>query len=137
MLIDSDHCGEYVLLGQVCDLAVLPAALARMEEQFLKLRAEEKKVTELKCKVKARRDRLQKQILVVRQRHAAMVATELCNIEEQERDEAIWEDPSVFALSVPLDFSLPVDSPAGVLEVLSSSVAPDDDGGSPAEPSLM
>ena len=120
----------------MCDLAVLPAALARVEEQFCKLCAEEKKATELKHEVKTRRDRLQKQILVVRQHHAAMVVTELCNIKEQEREEAIWEDSSVFAASAPLNFSLPVDSPAGVPAVSLSSVAPGGDGGSPAEPSL-
>ena len=53
VLIDSNRCGECVLLGRVYDLAVLPAALACVEEQFCKLRAEEKKATELKREVKA------------------------------------------------------------------------------------
>ena len=66
-----------------------------------------------------------------------MVATELCNIKEQEREEAIWEDTPVFAASALLNFSLPVDLPTGAPAVLSFLVAPDGDGRSPAGPSLM
>ena len=50
--VELDRCGECVLSGQVCDLAVLAAAMAYVKEQFLKLRAEEEEMTKMKCEVK-------------------------------------------------------------------------------------
>ena len=136
VVVGSDCCGECVSLGQACDLAVSAAAMARVEEQFLKLRAEEEEMTKMKREVKARRDRLRKQIAALRTRHSGMVATELRNIEEQERDDASWADPSWVAASL-LDLSSPADFPSGCPEASPSAVAPGGVDGSPARPSSM
>ena len=132
----SDHCGECVLSGQVCDLAVLVAPMACVKEQFLKLHAEEEEMTKMKRKVKARRDRLQKQIAALPKCHSGMVATELRNIKEQEQDNASWADPSWVAASL-LDLSSPAGFLSGGPGATPSSAALGDVGGSPAGPSSM
>ena len=134
--VDSDRCGECVLSGQACDLAVLAAAMARVEEQFLKLRAEEEEMTKMKRKVKARRDRLRKQIAALRKRHSGMVATELRNIEEQEQDKASWADP-LWVAALLFNLSSPAGFPSGCPGATPSSADPGGVGGSPARPSSM
>ena len=134
--VKSDHCGECVSSGQACDLAVSAAAMGCVEEQFLKLCAEEEEMTKMKRKVKAQRDHLQKQIAALHKCHSGIVVTELRNMKEQEQDKASWADPSWVA-GLLLNLSSPVGFPSGCPGASPSSAAPGGVGGSPAGPSSM
>ncbi|KAA6408822.1 MAG: hypothetical protein FRX48_07166 [Lasallia pustulata] len=88
---ESDRCSACVRSGVSCDLAISPAELDRVEEELLRLRKEKEDVSvrkrELKAELRAKKERLRKQIAFLEKRQADLIRTELQNIEELEADE--------------------------------------------------
>ena len=104
---NCDKCEACVRLGVSCDLYISPEEIDKVSEEILQLEKEKDAITAQKREMKAKKERLHKQIAFLEKRRSELIRTELQNIEELEAEEqaaAAAADPSN---GPPLDFLTP------------------------------
>ena len=104
---DCDKCGACVRLGVSCDLYISPEEIDKVSEEILRLEKEKDAVVAQKREMKAKKERLRKQIAFLEKRRSELIRTELRNIEELEAEEQAAAAAAGPSNGPPLDFLTP------------------------------
>ena len=98
---NCDKCEACVQLGVSCDLYIsseeinkVSEEINKVSEKILQLEKEKDAVMAQKREMKAKKERLCKQIAFLKKRQLELIHTELQNIEELEAEEQAAADPS-------------------------------------------
>ena len=97
VLDNCDKCEACVWLGVSCDLYIFPKEIDKVSKEILQLEKEKDAVTAQKREMKAKKERLHKQIAFLKKCRSELIRTELWNIEELEAEEqaaAVTAGPS-------------------------------------------
>ena len=74
---DCNKCEACVWLGVSCDLYISSEEINKVSEEILQLEKEKDAVTAQKRKMKAKKERLHKQIAFLKKRQLELICTEL------------------------------------------------------------
>ena len=97
VLNNCDKCRACVWLGVSCNLYISLKEIDKVSEEILQLEKEKDAITAQKREMKAKKERLHKQIAFLKKCQSELIHTELQNIEELEAEEqaaAAAADPS-------------------------------------------